>query len=99
MVTFHFPQGSEIAESLPGFEVPAHIGHSQSGLTGRGWISCDWIAHMENKKPTGSPEPVLDIDVSFEEAIRRLATKKVPPDGLPDFKVRERRSTKKRPAP
>jgi hypothetical protein len=46
------------------------------------------------KRP-GAEEQVLTIDVSFEEAIRRIATKQVPPEGLPPAQVRERRWKKK----
>jgi hypothetical protein len=37
---------------------------------------------------------VLKIYVPFEEAIRRLVTKPVPAEGLPDPRIRERRSPK-----
>jgi hypothetical protein len=43
------------------------------------------------KSKAGSPDPVLHIDVPFEEAVRRLATKRVPPEGRSDFRVRQRR--------
>jgi hypothetical protein len=55
---------------------------------------------QESKKRPGTPEPVLKVDVPFEEAVRRLVQKPVPPEGVPDFRVRERTSpAKKRKSP
>jgi hypothetical protein len=55
---------------------------------------------QESKKRPGTPEPVLKVDVPFEGAVRRLVQKPVPPEGVPDFRVRERTSpAKKRKSP
>jgi hypothetical protein len=47
-----------------------------------------------NPKRPGAAPDVLKINVPFEEAIRRLVTRPVPPEGLPEPRLRERRSPK-----
>jgi hypothetical protein len=49
----------------------------------------------ERRTPGANPD-ALKIDVSFEEAVRRLTTKPVPAEGVPRVKLRERRSPKEK---
>lgn len=57
-------------------------------------LLCQIGMQTERDRSPGSDEQVLRIDVSFEEAIRRIATKPVPPGRAP-AQVRERRWKKK----
>lgn len=54
------------------------------------------MSENRDKRPPGAAPDVLKIDVPFEEAMRRLVTTPVPPEGLPDFRIRERERKRER---